>query len=382
LDNKTALLTDSGNERNASSSSNRKLIYGLIGVSSAALLLGIIGVSRSTGGGSNSADSTGINAANGAFKESFTIPAFGFAVEGFNYDTFSQRFLFGSIGQKGIYSLDPSDSTASAPAISTFWHNDGKVVDGGILGVYLDSNSSSTQYNLWAAISNFSPTNKNIGVLQYNLLTGENKIHDLTAITGSNVNLLNDLVVDPKGNVYVTNMQNGQIFRIKKNSSNGEYSPEVFVTGSQFTPTVDFNTFHLGFDGIEYNDGYVLAGVYSPAAYNGGLYRISESNPTDAQKVKVNDGTELFYVDGVRFNKDHSKLYVCSGQSSLIILSSKDKWATADVVQNIDLSKNANVKLPVTSVTLIPDPATGNDMVYVLTAAGFGQGPYSIVRVL
>jgi hypothetical protein len=66
----------------------------------------------------------------------------------------------------------------------------------------------------------------------------------------------------------------------------------------------------------------------------------------------------------------------------LIILSSKDKWATADVVQNIDLSKNANVKLPVTSVALIPDPATGNDMVYVLTAAGFGQGPYSIVRVL
>jgi hypothetical protein len=405
LDNKTALLTDTGNDKPTASAFNRKLIYGTILLSSVAFVLGCVGAAKSTTTGPKGADglqgergrqgdqgapgtsgTNGINGINGKdatyFQDSYTIPALNFVPENFNFDTFSQRFIFGSIAKKGIFTADFGSVSKGQASISSFWRNDGKIVDAGILGVYVDSTSNlaklTNDYNVWGAIAYFKEDNKNIGVVRYNPITGASQVFDLTDVSKADLNIVNDLVVVPDGSVYVTNMFNGQILKIPYDQANKNYlAPELFVNNSNAVAPVQWGS-SFGFDGIEFTDGYILAGVFAPPGANkGGLYRISLLNPNAAELVQVN-GATLQYVDGVRFNADRSRLYVCVGGQYLFVLSSTDQWQTAKVEKQLDLK---SVVTTLTAVTLVPNPDTGDVMVYVLDSNGFGAGPYFIKRV-
>jgi hypothetical protein len=122
-----------------------------------------------------------------------------------------------------------------------------------------------------------------------------------------------------------------------------------------------------------------LVGVYAPRAHKGGLYRINTINTIDFAEVNITNGY-LFYVDGLRFNSDHSKLYVCSGKDSLKVLTSSDNWKTATIIKDYDFSNNPDAIPPISSVTLIPNG--DSDLVYVLAANGFNDTlPYSIKRI-
>jgi len=310
------------------------------------------------------------------FQPVFTIPALGYKVENFCFDSLSQRFLVGSVDRKVIFALQPGIADASS-SITTFWTNDGSVVDAGVLGVLIDTNYSTNQHVAWAALSNFPPTAA-AGVLYYNLVTGQNQIIDLTQISNSSLNIINDMVVAPDGSVYVTNTIGGQIFKLTYDNVQKKYVAQLFFNNASFVPPLQFppNIPQLGFDGIEYANGYLLVGVYSPANVGGGLYRINTANAQDTLQVVILNGV-VDYIDGMRFSTDKTKLYIANGPNKFVVLQSYNNWISATIIQSIDLSSNPAVKLPVTGVAQVPN----TDMVYVLTANGFGPGPYSIVRV-
>jgi hypothetical protein len=110
--------------------------------------------------------------------------------------------------------------------------------------------------------------------------------------------------------------------------------------------------------------------------------RINTLDSKDVINVSINGGT-LDLIDGIRFNRDRSKLYAIKQPSRLVILQSNDNWKSANILQEIDVSTKPGFSKTITAVTLIPDQVSnGPDKVYVLSADGFGAGPYSIIRVL
>jgi hypothetical protein len=363
-ENKAALLTD-GVKPSRKSTLNGKLTFGILLISVISLILGIVSISKITG-----PQGTQMNS---AFSDVYAIPAKNYAVEGFYYDSTSQQFLVGSVRHKSILAISPHQYSDLKSSISRFWTNDGAVVDAGVLGVHVDSQDD--RYVLWAALFNF-PGTRDAGVLRYDMITGEFKVFNLAGLSGSDSNIINDIVALPDGTVFITNTRNGQIFKLYYNTTSGSaIGPELFVNDPNLVPAV-------GFDGIEYVDGYLLVGLFEKAEAGGRLMRINTLDSKDVINVSINGGT-LDLIDGIRFNRDRSKLYAIKQPSRLVILQSNDNWKSANILQEIDVSTKPGFSKTITAVTLIPDQVSnGPDKVYVLSADGFGAGPYSIIRVL
>jgi hypothetical protein len=255
-------------------------------------------------------------------------------------------------------------------SISHVWTNDGKLVDAGVLGVHLDTYDD--RYVLWAALFKF-PGTRDAGVLRYDMITQNYSVFDLSKLTNGANSIINDIVALPDGTVFITNTLNGQIYKLYYDIASGTSSvPELFINNTNLVP-------QLGFDGIEYVNGYLLAGIFSAANNGGRLLRINASNAKDVQDVKLNGGV-LEYIDGMRFNADKSKLYAIKQPHSLMVLESADNWTTANVLQEIDFSARVGFSKTITAVTLIPDQ--DQDKVYVLSADGFGSEPYAIIRAI
>jgi hypothetical protein len=181
---------------------------------------------------------------------------------------------------------------------------------------------------------------------------------------------LNDVVVLDDGTAFIANSLNGQILKISI-----DQQVSLFVNNSQFLYGPDGKS--IGFDGIEYADGNLLVGIYQPYSAGGGLVRFNLQNSSDFKMVEFPDENQpIEMVDGMRFNSNRQKLYMVNAPNYLVIAESSDHWATARVIERIDLRQKKGFYPPANSVAFIPESGA----VYVLCANQYGSGPYSIIR--
>lgn len=214
------------------------------------------------------------------------------------------------------------------------------------VGLFLDAKRNT----LWVANgdvggsvhSSAATQGKLAAVAAYDATTGAPKgYYDLSNLV-SGGHFANDITVDGKGNVYVTDSFSPVIYRI---DTAGKAS--VFVQDDRFTG----EGFNL--NGIVYHpDGFLLVNKHN----TGEIFRISVNNPKQITAVKVPEAFKG--ADGMVLREPGRVSLIQNGEANRAVeLVSSDGW------------KSATVKSSRKSAYPFPTAATvvGND-VYILNA--------------
>ena len=152
-------------------------------------------------------------------------------------------------------------------------------------------------------------------VAAYDLTSGKRKfLVDLGVLNTSGGNFANDLTIDPKGNLYITNSFSPMIFKI---DTRGKAS--VF-TSSDHWKGVGFNL-----NGIVYHeDGYLLTVQSS----NGQLYKVDINQP---KKIKKVEAPLLPGGDGLVINRTNELVVISNGGQKIYKLGTTDGWNSAQI---------------------------------------------------
>jgi len=246
------------------------------------------------------------SADNGGIPERIVIERQGVIPEGIEYDETSGRFLVGSLGQGTVFEV------ALDGTLTPFVTDDELVSSVGIevdeaRNRLLVCNSDSSVFG------GGGPGQAKLGI--YALDSGERiAMIDLTAAydeTPEGSFFANDVAVGADGTAYVTDTQQQLVYRV----------------GSDGAPTI----FHR-FDGapapngIVYHDGGYLLVV---GLMSGSLYKIPVDDPAAATEVTVPE--PLAGGDGMVLTADGRLAVVSNSTSRVILLSSGDDWATAEI---------------------------------------------------
>lgn len=186
-----------------------------------------------------------------------------------------------------------------------------------------------------------NPNTKGIAQLRiYDLETGilQKDINLSSLFPGAALYMANDIAVDNNSNVYVTDWFAGVVYKIDM-----EGNPSVFWknnTGLQ-----------SGGNGIDFHsDGYLLVSLVSVnenGLYaNYGLVKVPISDPNSASLVKIGDGFTGF--DGMVLKNNGIVVGVTNdgktpGGNTLIELSSKDNWHSAEIINSKSITPSTTV---------------------------------------
>ena len=215
--------------------------------------------------------------------------------EGIAYDPGHYRFFVssGSVGDIGIVTPDGLYKTFIKDKNLT-----------GTNGLKVDKD----RQRLWVC-------NRDNGIGAYNLNGGARIFFtDLSLLLPGVPVFINDVVIDPQGNAYVTNTVAPVIYKI---TPTGKAS--VFFNNDAFATGPD----DFGFNGIEYNKkGFLLV------AFSNEVVKIPLANPNGYSIVKL-DGE--FYPDGLLLSKDGKQLVVVNDtggtpDDSVLSFISNDDW--------------------------------------------------------
>ena len=160
-------------------------------------------------------------------------------------------------------------------------------------------------------------------VIVYDLTTGTKlKIIDLSGLYAGG-NFLNDLTLDEKGNIYVTDSFSPVIYKIDDNDI-----PAVFVSN----PIFEVPQGAFGLNGIVYHsDNYLIVGN----SFGGILYKIPLSNPNDIQEIALNISVNS--LDGLLLTDDKTLTLVSNNftgapfDEAVYKIESSNAWASANV---------------------------------------------------
>lgn len=215
--------------------------------------------------------------------------------EGIAYDPGHYRFFVssGSIGDIGTVTPDGVYKTFIKDKNLT-----------GTNGLKVDKD----RQRLWVC-------NRDNGIGAFNLNSGAPIFFtDLSLLLPGVPVFINDLVIDPAGNAYVTNTVSPVIYKV---TADGKAS--VFFNNSAFaTGPNDF-----GFNGIVLDKkGFLLV------SFSNEVVKIPVSNPNNYSIVKL-DG--VFYPDGLLLSKDGKQLVVVNDtggtpDDSVLSFISNDDW--------------------------------------------------------
>jgi len=177
------------------------------------------------------------------------------------------------------------------------------------------------------------PTTKGMSNLRiYNLETGvmEKDINLSSLIPDAKAYFANDIAVDNKGNVYISDWYARVVYKVEMDGNKS-----VFWSNETGIPS--------GVNGLDFHpDGYLLISLVSVnekglyADY--GLVKIPVNNPKSAKKVTIsNSGFTGF--DGMIFTSKGNLVGVTNngtlpGGNTLIELSSKNGWESAKVINS------------------------------------------------
>lgn len=216
----------------------------------------------------------------------------------------------------------------------------------GTVGVKVDAKRNI----LWVANSDSGASDRSSPATQgklaalvaYNATTGEQiAYHDLGKLS-EGAHFANDITLDDKGNVYVTDSFSPIIYRV---DASGKAS--IFATSDLFKGE-GFNLNGI----VHHSKGYLLVCKYN----SGELFKIDIKNPNHIEKVALAEAIKG--ADGLLLRSPNKLIAVQNmGIDRTVELVSSDDWKSATV------KPIANSKLPFpTSATLV------GDEVYVLNA--------------
>lgn len=247
--------------------------------------------------------------------------------EDFAYDSNNQRFFTGSAFTGNIVTVDLEGN------VTTFADSEDLIATVGLL--FDEANNQVVVCNTNPGFSDQGQT-ETTGVLstvvRYDAATGDVvSSHDLSTLF-EGPHLINDIVLDDEGNLFVTDSFSPAIYKI---TSDGVAS--LFATDTLFeTAPMTF-----GLNGIEFHpDGYLLVTHYQ----NQILYKVSIADPTDITVVEVD--TEIGSGDGIRLMDNNNLLFVSNslggGDHTVYSINSTNDWSTGVVSNSVSLGNGAD----------------------------------------
>ena len=243
-----------------------------------------------------------------AWPETIVAERNRFLPEGVEYDQTNQRFLVGSLREGSVFRLDRDGRLTPVAEDPELVSSVGIEVDEA-RGRLLVANSDSSIF------STGGTGQAKLGV--FDLSSGDRlAMVDLAATledrTEETVFFANDVTVDDRGRIYVTDTRTGAIYRVDE-----AYRPSVlhrFATSEAFAP-----------NGLVYHpSGYLLvAGRQS-------LYKVPLDDPASASRVGLPE--PLSGADGVVWMSDGRLVIVANGANRALAFASSDEWASAKLV--------------------------------------------------
>ena len=259
--------------------------------------------------------------------ENITFESQSLYPEDFAYDSNNNRFFTGSAYTGNIVSVDVEGN------VTTFADSDDLIATVGLL--FDEANNQVVVCNTNPGFSDQGVTDTTgilATVVRYDATTGDVvSSHDVSNLL-EGPHLINDIVLDASGNLYVTDSFSPAIYKI---TADGTAS--LFATDALFeTPAGTF-----GLNGIEYHpDGYLLVTHYQ----NQILYKVSIADPTDITEVAV--ATEVGSGDGIRLMDATTLLFVSNslggGEHTVYAINSDDAWSTATVSNSVSLGNGGD----------------------------------------
>jgi len=247
-------------------------------------------------------------AASGGLPARIVAERGGFIPEGIEWDAANRRFLTGSLAEGTIFEIGTDGSMTPA------------VIDAALVssvGIEADeprdrllvANSDR------AAFGGQSAGQAMLGV--YSLTTG-NRIAmvDLGPLAGNGAAsfFANDVAVTDDGTIFVTDTMNNVIYRVDEN-----YEPSLFY---RFAPMEG-----LGLNGIvAHEDGYLIVVGHGG---NGTLYKVPIANPGAAAAIALDQPATG--ADGLDWTSDGRLASISNSTSSVVLYTSNDGWASAQV---------------------------------------------------
>jgi hypothetical protein len=149
---------------------------------------------------------------------------------------------------------------------------------------------------------------------------------DLNALRPNNKHFIDDVVLDPQGNKYVTDAESPIVYKVALNGT-----ASVLFENEKYAKPDDFPFLWVGFNGIVYNkSGFLLVGFFAGPA---SLLKIPVNDPDKFVEVDV-DGV-LGAVDGLLISNDGKQLAAVGFNFSaedvgVMFLRSDDKWKSAE----------------------------------------------------
>ncbi len=246
--------------------------------------------------------------------------------EGIEFDYNREAFIISSAatGAINIVGRDGAFSNLVAPTV--FGGN-------GTFGLQLDA---ATNRLLTVSSNLQNPTIANLFI--FNLADGS-LIHNIDLSTFSpGLNFVNDVAVDNVGNAYVTNSDQGIIFKVEVDGT-----ASIFFQDNSFTPADP--TMETGFNGIEYHkNGYLIISHYE----SNKIYKLDLTNPTALQEVILPEGF-VRGGDGIYLANNELVVVNNNGVPFVSKFVSTDDWNSAtlegDTYATGDIFPTAVVKV-------------------------------------
>ena len=275
---------------------------------------------------------------NTEFQKSITIQGIAQNPEGVEYNKNNQTFLLSSLNAAPIIKVkldgtfEPFTSGEKFPLSTAglqidYKHN--RLLVAGFNGMELYDGD---------------PTTKGTSFLRiYNLETGviEQDINLSFLAPEANAYFANDIAIDNDGNAYISDWYARVVYKVDLDGT-----PSIFWSNETEIPS--------GPNGLEFHpDGYLLIsilnvndkGLYSDY----GLIKVSANNPKSAKIVDIsNSGFTGF--DGMIINSKGNIIGVTNngtspGGNTLIELSSKNNWQSADIINSKEINASTTVAI-------------------------------------
>jgi sugar lactone lactonase YvrE len=266
----------------------------------------------------------------------------GFIPEGVEYDTVGERFLTGSIAEGSIFEIGADGSVTAIVS-------DPELISS--VGIEADEERDRLLVaNADASVfDGNSPGQAKLGI--YRLSTGERiAMVDLAATIENSPDgaayFANDVTVDEAGTAYVTDTRMNTLYKVS-----ADYNAQVLHQFADFSP-----------NGIVYHpSGYLLV------AGGTTLWKVPLDEPSDAVPVALPE--EIPGQDGAVWTTDDHLAIVSNSGNRVVVLTSTDDWATAE------LASVATYETQATTAAIV-----GNDVYVVHPHFGDAEPP-SLERV-
>ena len=300
--------------------------------------------------------------ASATFQSTYTITDIGLYPEGIDYDFKNEKFLFSSLYKGAVFAMNTKGEA------TVFATSNKLVLPTGIYTDELRNRLIVANADLGTSQKSTPTSAGSIATVSiFNLTSGELiKEIDLKNFTPNAGSCLNDIAVDTKGNIYITDSFSPNIYKIDDN-----YTASLFLTNLLFQPAPN----QFGLNGIVFHpDGYLLAVKTDDSK----LFKISLSNPA---VITVVTGTTFSAPDGIELDKNNNLVVVENGLGlgKTHTISSTNNWTSASKISETNIGKE---EFP-TTAALASD---GN--VYVvnsklgkLLAGDKTQSSYTIQRI-